>query len=127
MRFCQLRLNEVIARWPGLQRIRPLAEAGAAPGLTDLAARRPEHLGDRFAAEPRIGPLDLPRRRRREPGNTTSGRSRLRHAGAARVMQHQRRLKQIVVAAVGARADQRLVELNALARRPRPPETRCRD
>ena len=60
MRFCQLRLNDVMARWPGAERVRALAEAGTAPRLPDLAADRAEHLGDRLAAEPRIRPLDLP-------------------------------------------------------------------
>ena len=59
IRFCQLRLNDVIARWPGCERVGSLPETRPAPRLADLAADRSEHVGDRFAAKPRIGTLDL--------------------------------------------------------------------
>src|SRR5262245_13448026 len=35
----------------GIERVRPLTEARAAPRLPDLTTNRPEYLGDRFAAE----------------------------------------------------------------------------
>ena len=42
------------------QRVRALAETRPAPRLADLAAHRPEHRRNRFAAEPRVGHFDLP-------------------------------------------------------------------
>src|ERR1051326_1333293 len=42
-----------------LQRIGPLAEAGTAPRLADLAADGSKDVGNRSAVEPRVGPLDL--------------------------------------------------------------------
>ena len=115
MRFCQLRLNDVIARWPCRERVRALAEARPAPRLPDPAADRAEDLGDRFAAEPRIGPLDL------APDAAGSRKDRElafdpRRAERPRGAQHERGLQQIVVAAVGAGANHRLVEREALAR-----------
>src|SRR5687768_2875360 len=44
----------------GAQRVWALPEAGPAPGLSDFPADRAEHFGNRLAAEPRIGALDLP-------------------------------------------------------------------
>ena len=109
MRFCQLRLNDVIARWPGVERIRSLTETRTTPRLANLAADRSEDFGDRFAAEPRIRRFDL-------TADATGARKDREltldscRALLARRTQHQRSLQQIVVAAVGARADQRLVE-----------------
>src|SRR5438093_8426079 len=41
------------------ERVGPLTEAGSAPRLADLRARSAEDVGDRLAAEPRIGLLDI--------------------------------------------------------------------
>ena len=38
IRFCQFRLNEVIARCPPRQRVRPLSETGSAPRVAYLGA-----------------------------------------------------------------------------------------
>ena len=51
-----------------------------------------------------------------DPGKIANSRSTLRSAARARAAQHERRLQQIVVAAVGAGSDHRLVERDALAR-----------
>src|SRR5262245_52482676 len=40
------------------ERVRPLAETRATPRLPNLPADRPQHPGDRFAAEPRVRLLD---------------------------------------------------------------------
>src|SRR4029079_7425397 len=108
-----------VERVPGAltlcRRASPLAEAWAAPRLPDLPAHRTEHLGDRLAAQPRVGLLDLAAgapRSRKDPDLAID----LLHALPARRAQHQRRLQQIVVAAVGARSDHRLVEGDPLAR-----------
>src|SRR5262245_58202277 len=45
---------------PLRQRVFALAEARSAPGLTNHRAGRSQHLGDRLAAEPLIGPFDEP-------------------------------------------------------------------
>src|ERR1051325_5719848 len=46
---------------PFLERVRSLTETRSTPRLADLTADRSKHLGDRFAVEPRVGPLDLTR------------------------------------------------------------------
>src|ERR1051325_6822261 len=50
------RRDRALAR---VQRIGTLAEAGAAPRLTDLAADRAQNVRDRSTVEPRVGVLDL--------------------------------------------------------------------
>ena len=94
---------------PRSERVRPLPETGTTPGLADLAAERTEYPGNRFAAEPWIRLLDLT--------SDSAGARKYRKlalnpfdAALARGAHHQRRLQQVVVAAVGARADQGLVE-----------------
>src|SRR5205823_155597 len=42
-----------------LKRVGTLTETRTAPRLSDLAANGSEHIRDRFAAQPRIRPLDL--------------------------------------------------------------------
>src|SRR5438067_9763577 len=99
----------------GMERVGPLAEAGAAPRLPDLAADRSEHVGDRFAVEAGVRALDLPRHAARARKDHELFRG-LRRAFPARLADDERRRQQIVVAAVGARSDQRLVEREVLAR-----------
>src|SRR6185503_9638530 len=98
-----------------VQSVRSLAEAGAAPRLPDLAADRAEHLRDRFAGEPRVGPLDLPADASGAGEDDELGRG-LRHALRSRGPYDERRRQEVVVAAVGAGADHRLVERQPLAR-----------
>src|SRR5881227_3637651 len=73
----------------GVQRVGPLAEARAAPGLSDLAADRSKDVRDRFAVEPRVRPLDLLRHaaRSREDHELLRG---LRRAVLARGANHER-------------------------------------
>src|SRR5262249_51837798 len=99
----------------GVQRVGTLAEAWPAPRLPDLAADRTEHARDRLAAEPRIRTLDLLRGAARSREDHDLLR-RLRRAPTAGGADHQRGGQQIVVAAIGARSDQRLVESQTLAR-----------
>src|SRR5207237_7900273 len=99
----------------GVERVGPLAEAGAAPRLPDLAAHRPKDIGDRFAVEARIGPLDL-LRYAAGSGKDHEFLRGLRGALLPRGTDDERGGEQIVVAAVGARSDHRLVEGEALAR-----------
>src|SRR5262249_34687220 len=88
--------------------------------LSDLSSDGAEDSGDRFAGEARIRVLDLPANaaRAREDREVLRGPQ---EALLARGVQNERRLQEIVIAAVGARADQRLVEgqplAGALARR----------
>src|SRR5207247_5547746 len=91
------------------KRVRPLAETRAAPRLANLAADRSKHLRDRLAAETRIGAFDLPSDTAR-PGKGDELLRGLRRALLARRPDHERRRQQIVIAAVGARSDQRLAE-----------------
>src|SRR2546427_1754357 len=100
---------------PFAKRVRSLAETRPAPRLANLAADRSKHLRDRLAAETRIGALDLSSDTAR-PGKDDELLGNMRRAPFARRADHQRRREQIVVAAVGARSDQRLVERDALAR-----------
>src|SRR5215510_10866895 len=91
------------------ERVRSLTEARSAPRLANRAADRAEDIGDRVAVEARVGPLDLPAdaARAREDDELSGRPARtvlLRRAN------HERGGQQIVVAAVGARADHRLVE-----------------
>jgi hypothetical protein len=72
MRFCQLRLNEVMARCPGSSASGPWPKQGPHHDCADLPADPAEDVGDRLAAQPRIGPLDQPRLTPPEPGNTTN-------------------------------------------------------
>ena len=97
------------------ERIGPLAEAGTAPRLANLTADRPEHAGNRFALETRIGPFDpmcdaaRTGKHDERPGSPADSRP-------PGMEDHERRLQQVVVAAVGAGADHRLVEGDALPR-----------
>src|SRR5579871_3329583 len=100
---------------PFLERVRALTETRSAPRLTNLAADRAEHVRDRLAVEPLIGPLDLLRDAARSREDDERLR-RLLRAALARRADDERRGEQIVVAAVGARADHRLVERDVLAR-----------
>src|SRR5215471_14379400 len=100
---------------PGRERVGPLAEAGAAPRLADVAADRAEDLRNRLAAQPRVGLLDLAADAARSREDLELAIDLLR-ARRARRAQDERRLQQIVVAAVGARSDHRLVEGDPLAR-----------
>src|SRR6266851_3080332 len=59
-----------------------LTEARTAPRLPDLSAHRPEHVGDRFAAKTRVGPLDLPANPARSGEDDELGRGPLRALGA---------------------------------------------
>src|SRR5436190_6820403 len=82
------------------KRVGSLTETGTAPRGADLAADRPEHCGNRFAAEPLVRPLDLlphPSRSRKDD----EGARRLPYALLAGMVNHERGLQQIVVAAVG--------------------------
>ena len=126
MRFCQLRLNDVIARWPFDERVGALAEARTAPRAANLAADRAKHVGDRLAVQPRIGLFDLLLDAARSGKHDELARG-LRQPRRARGDEHERGREQIVVAAVGARADHRLVERDPLARDFLRAETRCPD
>src|SRR5262249_11866551 len=90
------------------ERVGPLTEAGPAPRLTNLAARRSKAVGNRFPPEPRIGTLDW------RADAARAGKDHERLLGTHRALlpgraDHQRRRQQIVVAAVGARPDHGLV------------------
>src|SRR6202011_5877502 len=96
-----------------LERVGPLAEARATPGLADLRADRPQHRGDRFAAQPRLRVLDV--------ALHTAGAGedhelfwRFFEATLAAGADHQCRLEQVVIAAVGAGADEGLIERQLL-------------
>src|SRR5262249_14577960 len=98
----------------GVQRVRALTETRSAPRLADLSADRAEHVGNRLAVETRIRPLDL-LRHAAGPREDDELLRRLRRALAPRGADHERCAQQIVVAAVGARSDQCLVERQTLA------------
>ena len=117
MRFCQLRLKVVIARCPPARASGPWPKHGPHHDCADLRRRR---RGTRRRST---------RRSSRGSGRSIcalhAARSREDHELAsapcvsalrARRPQHQRRRQQVVVAAVGARADHRLVEREPLAR-----------
>src|SRR5207249_2517549 len=90
------------------ERIRTLTEARPAPRLADLPSHRLEHLGDALAAEARIRHLDLPPHAAR-PREDHELAHRAHVAALASGTDHRRRREQVVVAAIGARTDQRLV------------------
>src|SRR5262245_57967913 len=99
----------------GVQRVGTLTETGTAPRLANLAARGSKHVRDRFAPEPRIRAFDLPRHAARSREN----HERFHRPGralAARAADYEGSGEQIVVAAVGAGTDHRLVERQPLAR-----------
>ena len=112
---------------PRTERIRPLSEARSAPGLADLfhrpSGRRSQSIrprdADRRTSICRPTPPD--------PGKMASARSTLPIPCAARRTQHERGLQQVVVAAVRARADHRLVERDPLACDLLRRDTRSRD
>jgi len=97
------------------QRVIALPEARAAPAHPDLAADGPQHIGDRFAPEPRVRALDRVLHRARA-GEDDEVRRGLRVSRVARVADDECRLEEIVVAAVRARADVRLIERQVLGR-----------
>src|SRR5262245_50798462 len=97
------------------ERIGTLTEAGPAPRLTNLAAGRSKDVGNRFAAEARIGTLDL------RADAARAGKDHERLLGTCRALfprraDHQRCREQVVVAAIGARPDHGLVERETLPR-----------
>src|SRR5262249_20675991 len=99
----------------GCERVFALTEARSAPRLSNRRAGGSEDLGDGLAVEPLIRPLDLTPD---AAGSRKDFELALRGAGAVRAgrADHERGLQQVVVAAVGARSDQRLVEGQTLAR-----------
>src|SRR5262249_50758035 len=101
--------------FPFLQRVRTLSETGAAPGLPDQAADGAEDLRDRLTSQSGVRVLDLvfDSARAGEDGERFRG---LAEPLLPRGADDESRGKEIVVAAVGAGADQRLVELEPLAR-----------
>src|SRR5438105_968104 len=84
------------------ERVVALPEARAAPAHPDLPADGPQHVRDRFAAEPRVRPLDRVLHRARA-GEDHEVRRGLRVARIARVADDERGLEEVVVAAVRAR------------------------
>src|SRR5206468_8725339 len=82
------------------QRVGSLTEAGAAPRLPDLPSRGAKHLGDRAAAEARLGTLDLALHPARA-GKDDERPLGLAEAAVACGLDDERGLQQIVVAAVG--------------------------
>src|SRR5437867_1027326 len=97
------------------ERVGPLTEAGSAPGLADLGARGAEDVGDRLAAEPRIGLLDIALDAARA-GKHDELLGRARCPLRARRSKDERCLEKVAVPAVRARPDERLVEGDPLAR-----------
>src|SRR5438477_11934446 len=97
------------------QGVRALAEAGPAPRFADRRARGAKDIGDRFAAQARVGPLDVALHPARSRKDDELFRGMLR-ALRPRGLEHQGGFEQIAVPTVGARADERLVEHDPLAR-----------
>src|SRR4051812_4521354 len=100
---------------PLFERIRPLSKTGTAPRLSDLPTDRAEHFRNRFSAQAGIGAFDL-ETDAAGPGEHDELSGGLRGSLCARGANDERRREQVVVAAVRARADHRLVERQALAR-----------
>src|SRR5204863_765064 len=84
------------------QGVGPLPEARPAPGRTNLAAHGPEHFRNRLASEPRIGALDL-FRDSAGAWKDDERAGRLPESQTPSVVNDERGLQQIVVAAVGTR------------------------
>src|SRR5262249_54093670 len=106
------RRDRALAR---IERVLTLTETRSAPRLANHGSSGAERVRDRLAAKTLIGPLDL-------AANAAGSRKHLElarglgdTAGRARA-NDERGLQQVVVAAVRARSDQRLVERQTLAR-----------
>src|SRR5439155_18601551 len=100
---------------PLRERVGALAEAGPAPRFADLAADRAEHVGDRLAAEARVGPFDVLLHAARAGEDDELVRRALR-ALVPRAAQDKCGLDEIAVCAVGARSGERPVERDGAAR-----------
>src|SRR5438552_11251232 len=98
-----------------LERIGSLTETGAAPGLANLGSGRAEDVGDRLAPESRIVLLDVALDAA-GAGEDDELLDRARRSLLARGAQDERRLEQVAVPAVRARADERFVEGQPLTR-----------
>src|SRR6266545_5434238 len=98
-----------------LERIRPLPKTGPAPGAPDFPADGTKDIGDRLTLKTFVRLLDLAldAARSREDDELLHG---FLDSSLTRRAQHQSGREEVVVAAVRARPDQRLVKRDPLAR-----------